>query len=65
MDLDRKIYKYCSYDVGELIVSGQVLKFSNPSSFNDPFDCDINLLEFNFDDCSQEILDDLEKLEVK
>lgn len=62
MDLDRKIYKYCSYDHGELIVSGQVLKFSNPSSFNDPFDCDINLLEFNFDDCSQEILDDLEKI---
>lgn len=62
MNLDRKIYKYCSYDVGELIVSGQVLKFSNPSSFNDPFDCDINLLEFDFGECSQEIMDDMEKI---
>jgi len=62
VNLDRKIYKYCSYEVGELIVSGQLLKFSNPSSFNDPFDCDINLLEFNFDDCCQEVLDEMEKI---
>lgn len=64
MNLDRKIYKYCSYDIGELIVSGQLLKFSNPSSFNDPFDCDINLLEFDFDDCSQEIKDDIKKVKL-
>ncbi|MCP4553293.1 MAG: DUF2971 domain-containing protein [Bacteroidetes bacterium] len=62
MNLDRKIYKYCSYDAGELIVSGQLLKFSNTSSFNDPFDCDINLLEFDFDDCGQEVIDDMEKI---
>jgi len=62
MNLDGKIYKYCSYDFGELIVSGQVLKFSNPLSFNDPFDCDINLLEFDFDECNQEISDDMEKI---
>ncbi|HHX70078.1 MAG TPA: DUF2971 domain-containing protein [Gallicola sp.] len=60
MNLDDKIYKYCSYDNGLLIVLGQLLKFRNPSFFNDPFDCDINLLEFDFDDCSQDILDDLE-----
>ena len=62
MNLDKKIYKYCSYDVGELIVSGLILKFSNPSSFNDPFDCDINLLNFDFRECNQEIIDDLEKI---
>ncbi|MDB9873786.1 DUF2971 domain-containing protein [Flavobacteriaceae bacterium] len=62
MILDNKIYKYCSYKDGDLIVSGQNLKFSNPSSFNDPFDCDIDLLEFNYEDCSQEIIDDMEEL---
>jgi hypothetical protein len=65
MDLNKKIFKYCSYDVGELIISGQILKFSNPSAFNDPFDCDIELLEFNFDDCSQEIRDDMLKVKQK
>ena len=54
------IFKYCPYDIGELIISGQILKFSSPDSFNDPFDCDINLLEFNFSECSQEIKNELE-----
>ena len=55
------IYKYCSFDVGEIIVSSQLLKFSNPNSFNDPFDCDIDLLIFDFSDCCQEINDDITK----
>ena len=57
-----EIFKYCSYDVGELIVSGQILKFSNPSAFNDPFDCDINLLEFDFSECSQEVKTEMENI---
>lgn len=58
------IYKYCSLEVGELIISSQLLKFNNPSFFNDPFDCDINLLEFDFSDCCDEVLDDIEKSKV-
>ena len=62
MILDNKIYKYRSYNEAKLIVSGQSLMFSNPSAFNDPFDCNIDLLEFNFEDCSQEVIDELEKV---
>ena len=36
--------------------------FSNPSAFNDPFDCNIDLLDFNFEDSSQEVIDELEKV---
>ena len=56
------IFKFCSLTVGEVIVSSQLLKFSHPSSFNDPFDCDINLLRFDFSDCSEEIKNEFEVL---
>ncbi len=59
---DNYIFKYCTYDIGELIVSSQLLKFSNPKSFNDPFDCDINLLEFDFSDRSDEVEEDMKNL---
>jgi hypothetical protein len=65
MDLDKMIFKYCSYKKAEQIILCQKLKFNNPSFFNDPFDCDINLLEFNFEDCSQEVSADLEKIKQK
>ncbi|MCP4551602.1 MAG: DUF2971 domain-containing protein [Bacteroidetes bacterium] len=59
---DTYIFKYCSYDIAEVIVSGQLLKFSRPDSFNDPFDCDIELLQFDFSEANQEIIDDLNKI---
>lgn len=45
-----KIYKYVSLDVAKIILRDGTLKFSKPSTFNDPFDCDVNLLDFNFAD---------------
>ena len=60
---DFEILKYASYEVAELIVKGQSLKFNNPEFFNDPFDCDINLLEFSIEEVSEEIKNDL--LELK
>jgi hypothetical protein len=41
------IYKYCSLSTAELIINTNSIKFSDPASFNDPFDCDVDLLEFN------------------
>lgn len=55
--------KYASYETAERIVKGQSLKFNNPEFFNDPFDCDINLLEFNIKEASEEVKNDL--LELK
>ncbi len=57
---NNDIFKYTSLEIAESIVCGQLLKFNNPAFFNDPFDCDINLLEFNFNEKSPEIDNDLE-----
>ena len=58
------IFKYCSYDIGELIISSQLLKFNNPKSFNDPFDCDINLLKFDFSERSEHVINEIEILKT-
>lgn len=58
------IFKYCSLSTAIKIIEDQSLKFTNPKSFNDPFDCDIDLLEFNFSEKGIEINQDLEKLKV-
>jgi len=61
---DTYIYKYCSFETGELTISSQLLKFNNPSFFNDPFDCDVNLLEFDFSDCCSDVLNDIETVKT-
>lgn len=43
---DRVIYKYVSLEDAKRVLLGRTLKFSNPDSFNDPFDCYYELLEF-------------------
>ncbi|MFZ4740485.1 MAG: DUF2971 domain-containing protein [Bacteroidales bacterium] len=66
MITDTNIYKYCSYDIGEIIISSQLIRFNNYKSFNDPFDCDINLLHFDLNEnCEQEIQDELKKIEIE
>jgi hypothetical protein len=46
----RIIYKYSSFDVAvNNILIKQTLKFVNPSTFNDPFDCNEHLIKINLD----------------
>lgn len=59
------LYKYCTFDTAKLILSSQLLKFNNPSFFNDPFDCDINLLNFDYSKPSNEILKDMKMVRDK
>lgn len=41
-------YKYASFEVAsEHIIKGNTLKFSNPKSFNDPFDCNEGLISIS------------------
>lgn len=41
-------YKYTSFQVArEYIIKGNTLKFSNPKSFNDPFDCNEGLINIS------------------
>jgi hypothetical protein len=43
------VYKYSSYDIGvNNILLNKTLKFSHPSTFNDPFDCNEKLLKLGF-----------------
>lgn len=62
INLEDDIFKYCSLDIGELIISSQLLKFNNPKFFNDPFDCDIDLLKFDLSDISEQVNGELQLL---
>lgn len=42
-DFPRYLYKYTTLDSLELILKSSSLKFSKPSEFNDPFDCNITI----------------------
>jgi hypothetical protein len=58
-----KIFKYIDFKTAEIIVTNKTIKFSRPSSFNDPFDCDIDLVYFEFgDNICQQVKDDIDKL---
>ena len=59
------IFKYCNFDSAEKIVTTRAIKFSNPGSFNDPFDCDLDLLEFKFDGACEEVKAEVETMKSK
>jgi|GEM_PF-1182278 len=59
---NREIFKYCPYKNGLEILSSQSLKFTNPMEFNDPFEFDINLLKFDFNDLEPDIKKDYESI---
>ena len=42
-ELPRYIYKYASIETLTLILESSKIKFSKPSEFNDPFDCNISI----------------------
>ena len=42
-----EIYKYTNFEIGLKIISGQTLAFRSPLNMNDPFDCDISLIDFS------------------
>lgn len=47
---EQRIYHYSSYKTSvNDIITKQTLKFSNPISFNDPFDCSEKILNVNYD----------------
>lgn len=47
----RIIYKYSSFDIAvNNILSEKTLKFVNPSTFNDPFDCNEHIIKIDIDD---------------
>ncbi len=59
------IYKYVSLDVAETITVKSTLKFTNPSKFNDPFDCDISRLKFDLSATDKTIDGEIEDLKKR
>jgi len=59
------LYKYTSVEVAKIILKDLTLKFSSPLEFNDPFDCDIDLVDFDFsgqiDDFVRQEISELKK----
>jgi hypothetical protein len=62
---DKHIFKYTSYDIGEIIITSQLLKFNSPNFFNDPFDCITDLLYFDFENIGNDVLQDWNKMKSK
>jgi len=44
----KRLFKYASSDIAKIILRTSCIKFSPPNDFNDPFDCDIDLVDFHF-----------------
>lgn len=66
MDKDfNTIYKFSSLAIAETIILTSTLKFSNPSRFNDPFDCDISRLSFEFSKEDPHILKEIEAIRTR
>lgn len=55
----NKIYKYCSYETIKKILISQKLRFTNPLNFNDPFDSDIEIIEFDAANMCDEVKDEV------
>jgi len=49
-ELPRFVYKFTSIDILIVILKKGCIKFSKPSSFNDPFDCNITIDTNNTDE---------------
>lgn len=54
-----------SFDIAKKVLYEQKLKFNNPSFFNDPFDCDINLISFELKNLSSDVEREIKQLKSK
>lgn len=61
-ELPRYIYKYTSIESALLIINSSKLRFSKPSDFNDPFDCNLTI---DTNNTSEEIDNHIELLRIK
>jgi len=49
------LYKYSSLENTRKILNSKTLKLTNPNDFNDPFDCNIPTIEYNFNRISKKV----------
>ena len=41
------IYQYMSFEGGKLLLGNMTIMAKNPAEFNDPYDCDLELLDLS------------------
>lgn len=63
-DFPEAIWKYCNYDIGLEIIKNLTLKFTKPSDFNDPFDCNMDGVYYDVTKASQEVEQEIEVLQT-
>ncbi len=59
------LFKFMRFDTAIKVILNQELLFSNPKTFNDPFDCDLNLIYCDLADCGDEIKNEIELLKAQ
>lgn len=61
-----KIFKYVSAEIADIIIEEKKLKFSDPSTFNDAFDCDVDSVDFQLGvSLNHAVVTDLQTLNKK
>ena len=56
------LYKYCSLDDAKKIIKSNKLKVTQPSNFNDPFDCIIPNIDYDFKHIQNHLINKIKKL---
>ncbi len=59
------LFKFLSYDNAIKVILNHELLFTNPKNFNDPFDCDLDLIYCDFTDCCDEVKNEIEILKAQ
>lgn len=55
-----KVFKYVPFEGAKSIVSSLKLKFSNPKDFNDPFDTDEDILDYDISNLGEDAKNDID-----
>lgn len=56
------LYKYCSIDDAKKIIKSNKLKVTQPSKFNDPFDCILPNIDYDFTHIQNHLMNKIKKL---
>lgn len=62
MDSMPMLYKYCSIDNAKKIIESGKLKVTQPSKFNDPFDCVLPNIDYDFSQIKNHLMSKIKKL---
>ena len=59
----KYLFKFVDIATAKKIIENNSLMFSHPSTFNDPFDCNIHQLYFDFNECCDAVAKDVRAIQ--